>query len=415
MKKVHVNYINEWSYPMHRVLLVTQNFYPEIGSGANRYKNIFTLLNKNNIEADVLTSEPSYPNASMYKDKTYWNDEYINQHTHQIFRIKTLLDKQSKSHLKRIAYYLEIMKHTYQFVKHHHQNYDTIIVTSPNIFMPLAIVPLKKRLHSEIILDIRDLWPDSIYALNVKWINLFKSLLNFLERYMYNQSHKIIFNHRGFKNHILKQLKNKQKAMLYLPNSINKDELDAVQVEKVKEFTVFYSGNLGFAQNAEELLEIAQRLNALNIKFDAIVYGLHANEFREQVGALNLKNVTIYHVLPRLDCLKFMKARHVSLSLLIEDDIFMNILPGKIIDSISLSVPVISNIGNEARDMINGNMLGYAKEKATVDEIINRIESLRYDKELYDAYCQHCLDYTTHHFIWDNNIKALIELINKEN
>lgn len=400
---------------MGRVLLVTQNFYPEIGSGANRYKNIFTLLNKNGIEADVLTSDPSYPNASMYKTDEYWNDTYINDKKRQIFRIQTLLDKQSKSHIKRIMYYIEIMLHTYKFINKNAKHYESIIVTSPNIFMPLAIAPLKKKIKAEIILDVRDLWPDSIYALNIKWINLFKPVLNYLERYIYNQSTKIIYNHRGFKNHILKRMKRKDKPLLYLPNSINKEELNSVLTKKVEDFTVFYSGNLGFAQNSDELLAIAQQLNQLNIKFDAIVYGLHANEFKENVRKLNLEHVTIYDVLPRLECLKFMKARHLSLSLLIEDDIFMNILPGKIIDSISLSVPVISNIGNEASDMINNNFLGYAKEKASIDDIIKNIQKFKLDSEKYEHYSNNCSDYTTKHLVWDNNIKALIELINKEN
>lgn len=400
---------------MGRVLLVTQNFYPEIGSGANRYKNIFTLLNRNGIKADVLTSDPSYPNASMYKTDEYWNDTYINDKNSQIFRIKTLLNKQSKSHIKRILYYIEVMIQTHKFIKKNAKHYESIIVTSPNIFMPLAVVSLKNKIEAEIILDVRDLWPDSIYALNIRWINLFKPVLNYLERYIYNQSSKIIYNHRGFKNHILKRIKIKNKPLLYLPNSINKDELNSVVAEKVDDFTVFYSGNLGFAQNSEELLAIAQRLNQLNIKFDAIVYGLHANEFKENVHKLNLEHVTIYDVLPRLECLKFMKERHLSLSLLIEDDIFMNILPGKIIDSISLGIPVISNIGNEASDMINENHLGFSKEKASVNEIIENIQSLKSDSKMYELYCNNCSDYTTKHLVWDNNIKALIELMNKEN
>ncbi|MCE4955686.1 glycosyltransferase family 4 protein [Macrococcoides caseolyticum] len=399
---------------MGRVLLVTQNFYPEIGSGANRYKNIFTLLNQSGIAADILTSNPSYPNATMYQSNEYWNDEYINAHADQVFRLSTKLDKQSKSHIKRILYYLEIMQHTFRFIKKYHHNYDTIIVTSPNIFMPLAIVPLKNKIKSEIILDIRDLWPDSIYALGVKWINLFSPVLNYLERMMYNRSAKIIYNHLGFKHHIVKRLNLRMKPMLYLPNSINQQELNSVKVDKVDTFTVFYSGNLGFAQNAEELLEVAKRLNHLKIKFDAIVYGLHAVEFKSEVKALNLEYVTIYDVLPRIECLKFMKERHVSLSLLIEDDIFMNILPGKIIDSISLGVPVISNIGNDAREMINDYQLGFAKEKASVDEMVQAITALKNNESLYKTYCDNCYNYTKEHLIWDNNIKALIELMNKE-
>lgn len=407
------NYVYyEWSNIMKRVLLVSQNFYPEIGSGANRYKNIFTLLNQSGIETDIITSDPSYPNAKMYKTDRYWNDNYINHHKNKVFRIKTILDKQSKSHLKRIFYYIEIMQKTFHFVKNNANHYDTIVVTSPNIFMPIAIVSLRRKLQSEIILDIRDLWPDSIYALNVRWINAFSPILNYLERFIYNRSDKIVYNHLGFEAHIRNKVKDTTKPMLYLPNSINQNELDSLKdIDKKSEFTVFYSGNLGFAQNADELLEIAQKLNELKIKFDVIVYGLHAKEFKQTVQLMALDYVNIYDTLPRLACLKFMKARHVSLSLLIEDDIFMNILPGKIVDSISLGIPVITNVGSDAQGMINQHQLGFAKEKVSVDEIIDNILILKDDSEEYQKYSQNCERFTIKHFVWDNNITSLIKFI----
>lgn len=56
-----------------KVLILTQNFYPAIGSAGNRMKNIFQLLSKADVQVEVLTIEPSYPpNKNMYKDRTFW-------------------------------------------------------------------------------------------------------------------------------------------------------------------------------------------------------------------------------------------------------------------------------------------------------------------------------------------------------
>ncbi|QGS69576.1 hypothetical protein CV093_18725 [Oceanobacillus sp. 143] len=64
-----------------KVLIMTQNFYPVIGSAGNRMKNIYQLLNEFDIDADVLTTEPAYPNKNLYKDRSFWDDESLNLET----------------------------------------------------------------------------------------------------------------------------------------------------------------------------------------------------------------------------------------------------------------------------------------------------------------------------------------------
>ncbi|MBD3022372.1 glycosyltransferase WbuB, partial [Bacillus anthracis] len=62
---------------MKKILMVTQNFYPEIGSASNRMKNIYLELNERGYDVKILTSDPSYPNRNLYKDSSYWYDENI--------------------------------------------------------------------------------------------------------------------------------------------------------------------------------------------------------------------------------------------------------------------------------------------------------------------------------------------------
>ena len=62
---------------MKKILIVTQNFYPEIGSAANRMKSVYLELKERGYDVTVLTSDPSYPNRNLYKDPNYWYDEDI--------------------------------------------------------------------------------------------------------------------------------------------------------------------------------------------------------------------------------------------------------------------------------------------------------------------------------------------------
>ncbi len=56
------------------VLMICQNFYPEIGSAANRMKNIFRRMEQAGSDVHVLTSEPVYPTAELYTDSMFWDE-----------------------------------------------------------------------------------------------------------------------------------------------------------------------------------------------------------------------------------------------------------------------------------------------------------------------------------------------------
>ncbi|RIM13933.1 glycosyltransferase WbuB, partial [Staphylococcus chromogenes] len=44
-----------------KLLIITQNFYPELGSAANRMKMLFRHFTEENVKTHVLTTYPSYP------------------------------------------------------------------------------------------------------------------------------------------------------------------------------------------------------------------------------------------------------------------------------------------------------------------------------------------------------------------
>src|SRR5699024_3426767 len=183
-----------------KILLITQNFYPEIGSGANRLKNLYTHLSKDN-DVDVLTTPPTYPNQKLYEEQKYWNEPEIDR-SPEILRLKMRIGKQSRSLKVRVLYYLELAYKVWLYVKRYQADYDVVYVTSPNIFLPWAtFFAQKKQVGVKKVLEVRDLWPDSVKEIEKLKINWFFPILKRMEKQIYKLADKIIVNNERSEEH----------------------------------------------------------------------------------------------------------------------------------------------------------------------------------------------------------------------
>ena len=395
------------------ILLISQNFYPELGSGAHRMKSIFKLLSQHH-HVDVLTTYPSYPNKKLFDDHRLYNDYELNQSEHRhIYRMKTKLNKQSSNLYIRLFYYFELMLYVHSFVQRNEHKYDAIYVTSPNIFMPWSAMFFQSKIvHKKIILEIRDLWPDS-----VKEVDLFKKipifgLLKLLEKKMYKTANKIVVNNKEFITHIENIDSSKpKKNTVYIPNGLLFEELNQ-QLHKTKD--VIYTGNIGYAQNVEQICQLLKELNSLKIKVTLVPYGTKAQVVREYVKINQLVHIEIKGQMSRISALNELNKHKLSLSLLKETDTFERVLPGKIIDSLSQSTPVITNLKGINGEMISKNELGILTHGKSMKEIALEVEELLKDTERLESMQRNSYQYVEEYFVWENNFHLFNQFVTGE-
>ncbi|MBR2076146.1 MAG: glycosyltransferase WbuB, partial [Exiguobacterium sp.] len=91
---------------MKTMLMVCQNYYPEIGSAGNRMQNITHLMKQRRYEVEVITAAPSYPNFDMYQDDRFWNDRELNDQPF-IKRLITKKRKHTSNMASRLFLFLE--------------------------------------------------------------------------------------------------------------------------------------------------------------------------------------------------------------------------------------------------------------------------------------------------------------------
>lgn len=394
-----------------KVLIMTQNFYPVIGSAGNRMKNIFQLLNQHKIETVVLTTEPAYPNKNLYKDPKFWDDEELNKEKQKIIRVPIKTNKFSNHIINRLFFYLEIMvRFLLVLWRIRKEKYDFIYVSTPPIFIVFSAFIGKRIMKSKLILEVRDLWPDSLVGVKAFDYPFIINIFRLLETKMYRIADYIVINSLGFTNHIKKKLKNKETTMIYLPNGPRENEIIETK-DYNGEFKVVYTGNLGLAQDIDRLKQIATILDQNQIRFEVIGYGMKTEDFISYLNKNNIKTVQVYQPTTRKKSLELIKNSNIAIAFLNNDEIFSTVLPGKIIDYMTCKTPVIAGIKGVAADLIEKNYAGYVFKENDVAKMVEQILDLKNDKDKQLQLGDNGLRIIKEEYLWEKNINKLVDLI----
>ncbi|WP_367890636.1 glycosyltransferase family 4 protein [Peribacillus muralis] len=397
---------------MKSVLMIVQNFYPEIGSAGNRMKNVYLHLKRNGFEVTVITLKPSYPNQSLYQDTHFWDEENIEE---DVIRIEPNKVKRYTSNMgRRLLHYLEAMWLFIYTIIRLEKKYDYVFVTTPPIFPTMAAVIAKRKMKAKLITDVRDLWPESLIGVGVfanKWILKFAF---FLEKKLYRHSDHIIINSPGFRDYIMAKGV-KEDTIQFIPNSLTGDELALKNVFTPiadKKIKVVYTGNIGLAQDLKKLIAIAETLKEhKQIEFTMIGYGYRIAEVEREISAKGLANIKVINAMNRRVTLHEVSSSHIAYVSLVEKDVFDKVLPGKIIDYMCVGKPIVGDVAGRAKQVIAEAKCGLVADGRDVAEISRHILTMANDRALREELGENGYAYAKQHFLWSKNIKGLINVL----
>lgn len=392
-----------------KVLIISQNFYPDIGSAGNRMKNIFKLLVEKGYEVEVITTEPSYPNKKLYEDKMFWDDEFLDAHTSSIKRVKVANRKYARSVWNRLMYYLEVMlKMIFYVIAKRQRQFDIVFVSSPPIFIGAVGLLAKFSYKSKLILDVRDLWPESLNGVQVFNYPIVMKLSYAFERTLYKKSDHIIVNSLGFTDYIHHKAGIPLSKIDFMPNSAMSEEVAEIDLKEEGPFKVIYTGNIGLAQDLEVLKKLAVTLDEHKIALSIVGYGFRRNELKSFVRENKLSNVKFYSPLTRKGCFSLNRKHHVGFVSLNSNEVFDTVLPGKIIDYMTCQLPIVASVGGFSKEFIESNQIGFVSENRDVNEIVDYILKLNRNPELRNRIAMKAGNYIRSNFMWENNINILI-------
>lgn len=357
---------------MH-ILFISQYYPPEIGAASNRISYFAQFLAKTGHTVSVLTSAPNYPEGKIYPG--FQNRFSVKQENGvTVYRTRIFLTPKANT-LARLIHYLSFMVSSF-ITRRKIEKPDIIIATSPPLFTGLIGIIFKKLWRVPIILDIRDLWPESVESVGaVKNKKLLRQGEK-LAHWMYKSANRITATSPGIQKNLPESM---QEKIIILPNGAelnlfgegirNQDARSAWMRKKWNlggKFAVLYTGNLGLAQAPEIFVKTAEILKQVqdDIVFLLVGSGVLLPKIEKEAREKNLTNIIFAGNQPRNRMPEFVAAANVCIIPYKKADTFRNTLPSKMFDYMAGGKPIIINLKGEASELIAQAQCGLlAKEE----------------------------------------------------
>ncbi|KMT63383.1 glycosyltransferase family 4 protein [Paenilisteria newyorkensis] len=397
---------------MKKILLISQNFYPEIGSAANRMKQLFRLF-RQDYDTTLFTTEPQYPNRDMYEQEKFWDADLEDAN---IVRVKTRTSKYEANMILRFLLYLETLCRFIWKILTEKQSFDVVYVSSPPISIALAGLIAKRKMKAKLIVDIRDLWPETLKGVGKFTSPIFLHIAYRLEKRIYKKADEIIVNSERFATYMIEQGVDPAK-ITFVPNSLTQEEFDlgAKKRPLINEpLTVIYTGNIGLAQELASFIRMADYFqDNPHVRFKMIGYGANYQKLVDSVKEKDLKNVNVSPPDTRANVLHELAQADVAFVSLVPHPVFETVIPGKIVDYMGIGLPIIGMVSGYSKDVINASETGFIFGHDKEQEMYRGLCHLIQDHELRKRLHQNGLAFAKENYNWQENFKRIEKIIAK--
>lgn len=367
-----------------KILFLTDNFYPETNAPSKRTLEHCKEWICQGHNITIITGVPNFPKGKVfegYKNKIY-QSELINNIN--VKRVWTFIASNDGVFL-RILDYISFMISSFfcgVFTKKH----DIIIATSPQFFTLLSgyFISLIKR--TPLVLEIRDLWPESIVAVGaMSEKSLVIKLLTKISLFLYKKSDLIICVTKSFKKDLIsrgvdddkiKVIENGFDLTKNLKPSISIREVEKKFKIKQKTFYVSFVGTIGMAHGLEIVLNAAPKLNH-NIELLIIGEGAEKTFLKNEVEKRKINNVKFIDNLNWQEIVDINQLINIHLVHLKKNDEFKKVIPSKIFESMALKKPIIMGVDGESREIVNSAECAFNIEPQNFNELANTINKVQ--------------------------------------
>ena len=221
--------------------------------------------------------------------------------------------------------------------------------TDPIFMMPIVyLISLIKR--APMVLDERDLYPETAIALGIMKPGIFSKFLFKLQQFFRKQAVGILTATPGIKRRLIDYGVSPQKIFLlynadvFLNNFLPSSGESSLSLHKLinKKILVGYVGGLGRANDVLTLLKAAKRLkNFDQLGFVIVGSGEKREEYINFCKENNLDNILFLSAVPRKEARNLIRQLDICIQALPKNEHFSSTLTSKTFDYHALGKPII--------------------------------------------------------------------------
>lgn len=386
-----------------QILFLTHYFPPEVNAPASRtYEHCREWVREGH-DVTVVTNTPNHPKGEIYpgyRNRLFQKEEMDGI---RVIRMLTYVTANEGIVKRTLNYFLFLIMSvlTVPFFP----RCDIVVSTSPQFFAGLAGYAVSRLKRVPWVLEIRDLWPESILSVGAISNPTVIATLERLEAFAYEKADAIVSVTDAFKPHIearggrgkVSVIKNG--ADLSLFTAVPRDRTFADELGINGKFVAAYVGTHGMAHGLDTILDAARRLDGQSrVVFLLVGEGSEKRRLEQKRDALGLTNVIMLGQQPKDSMPRIWSVADVSLVLLRKLDLFTTVIPSKIFESMAMAKPVILGVLGESRSLIDESGAGVGFEPEDAEALARVVEKMASDAALYGQMAEQGPKYVREHF-----------------
>ena len=299
---------------------------------------------------------------------------------------------------------------------------DIVVATSPQLLCACAGYALARLKGVPFVFEVRDLWPESIIAVEAMPDNLIVRGLKRVARHLYRHSSKIVTVGHGYKRQIEQRYSIPPERIEVVPNGVDlatfvpapRDNEVRRQYGWGDRLVLLYVGTHGMAHALHVVLEAARQLRDDPEKLFVFVgEGARKAQLKRQAAELGLENVQFIDQQPKARIPLFYAACDIGLVTLRNTPLFQDVLPSKIFEYLGMQRPVIISVDGEARKLVQDAGSGIFVPPENVEQLVDAIRSLAAQPALLESMGRSGRRYVTAHYRRERLAQTYHELLQR--
>ena len=363
-----------------KILVFCQYYYPE----NFQINDICEQLAHDGNDVTVITGLPNYPSGIIPDEYKYGQkrDEIINGvHVIRCFEIG-----RRKGTLGLAVNYLSYCISATFMAKRLPDDFDVVFVyqLSP-VLMAIPGIKYARKNKTPLLLYCCDLWPESMKLIVKKERSFFFQIIKKISTSIYMDCSRILTQSSSFVSYMERVHMISSDKLSYLPAFASDDYLEANFTPDDSTVDFIFLGNVGIAQNLEEVIEAVATLGALQRFILHIVGdGSSLAGLKLKVSNMGLdEKVRFYGRRPVEEMPNLYKLADACIVSLKSDNLTGLTLPSKVQGYMAAGKPIIGMIDGPAKEVIQKSGCGICVPSGDVQGMSNAMREFITHKDRY--------------------------------
>ncbi|NUQ64161.1 MAG: glycosyltransferase family 4 protein [Pirellulales bacterium] len=404
-----------------RILFFSHYFPPEVNAPASRtYEHCVRWVRAGH-DVTVITCAPNCPDGAVfagYRNRLRPQLEMVDGI--QVIRVWTYLAPNAGT-TRRIGNYLSYMASAV-LASLRLPRPDVVLATSPQFFCGWAGVLASRLKRVPLVLEIRDIWPESIQAVGAMRNRWLLRVLERLERWMYLAARHIVAVGDGYRDNILRKVDVVDRISVimngvdldrFVPMPPDQDFLRRWGLEG--KFVCSYVGTIGMAHGLEVVVKAAGLLKAQgrdDIRFCVVGDGARRKPIEQEARQAGTAAIVRFTgLLPKEAMPAVLASSDACLIHLKKCELFGTVIPSKMFEMMAMAKPIIMGVEGQARELVVQAGAAVAMEPDSAESLVAAVEGLAGYPHLATRFGQSGRRYVSEHFSRDAFARIYLDLL----